>query len=83
PVVLPIVGSVPFLLPSPPKAFEKFQKRYGSVVGLKIFSLWSVMINEPHVIRASMAEKSFSGRRDFPLFKVRNKLITGTTDEPL
>ncbi|XP_046478170.1 cytochrome P450 306a1 [Neodiprion pinetum] len=64
---LPILGFLPWINPDAPhESFTILARKYGPVCGLRLGSLYTVLISEAHLVRQALAKDSLSGRA--PLF---------------
>ncbi|XP_042219648.1 cytochrome P450 2J4-like [Homarus americanus] len=83
PGVVPVLGSIPFMLPDATKAFQNWQKKFGNIVGMKMFNTWCIILYDTSIIKEALGSHAFSDRSNFPLFLIRNEMITGGSEEPL
>lgn len=77
PFALPIVGSIFSILPSPKESFSRFQKKYGPICSYKVFDNWSIIVNDPALMKPLLADPVFSGRKHLYLFSLRDEVISG------
>ncbi|KAG7170300.1 Methyl farnesoate epoxidase-like 2 [Homarus americanus] len=80
---VPVLGSIPFMLPDATKAFQNWQKKFGNIVGMKMFNTWCIILYDTSIIKEALGSHAFSDRSNFPLFLIRNEMITGGSEEPL
>ncbi|XP_042883981.1 cytochrome P450 2J4-like [Penaeus japonicus] len=77
PFALPILGNILSILPSPKDAFKRFQEKYGPICGYKVFDSWTVIINDPALMKPLLADPVFSARKHLYLFSLRDEVISG------
>ncbi|XP_076057956.1 cytochrome P450 2D20-like [Oratosquilla oratoria] len=76
PPILPLIGSLPFTGTPSSKNFFKLKKKYGKIIGFKMFNLKAVILNDTDVIKEAMHQIGSTGRPPIYFLKIRNKLIT-------
>ncbi|XP_043499324.1 cytochrome P450 306a1 [Polistes fuscatus] len=63
PLGLPIVGYLPWLNPKAPhQTLTQLTRKYGPICGLKMGSVYTVLLSDPRLIRQVLAKGTFSGR---------------------
>ncbi|XP_050700527.1 cytochrome P450 2J2-like isoform X6 [Eriocheir sinensis] len=78
PFALPLVGNALSVLFLTPKvAFRQFVKDHGGILTYKIFGQWAVLVSDPALMRAGLADPAASGRIDLLLFGTRDEIIKG------
>lgn len=60
---LPILGYLPWIDPQAPhQSLTDLVRKYGPVCGLKLGSLYTVLLADPQLVRQALAKEAFSGR---------------------
>lgn len=63
PIGIPVLGYLPFLNPSAPYVtLTTLQKKYGSIYGLKLGSVYTVVLCDANLIRDTLKRDIFTGR---------------------
>lgn len=63
PMGLPIVGYLPWLDSKKPyESLTTLSRKYGSVCGLQMGSVYTVLLSDPKLVRQTLAKDEFSGR---------------------
>ncbi|XP_050700522.1 cytochrome P450 2C15-like isoform X2 [Eriocheir sinensis] len=84
PFALPLVGNaLTILFLTPIGAFKKFAKDHGGILTYKVFGEWAVLVSDPAMMRAGLANPGLVGRNDNRLFGTRDDLIKGGKSPPL
>ncbi|XP_043683694.1 cytochrome P450 306a1 isoform X2 [Vespula pensylvanica] len=63
PLGLPIVGYLPWIDPKAPhETLTELTRKYGPICGLKMGSVYTVLLSDPRLIRQVFAKDTFAGR---------------------
>ena len=63
PYGLPIIGNLLSIDPKyPHESLTKISRKYGPICGIKMGSVYTVLLSEPKLIRQVLSNNSFSGR---------------------
>ncbi|KAK2583321.1 hypothetical protein KPH14_009323 [Odynerus spinipes] len=63
PMGLPIVGYLPWIDPKAPhETLTKLTRKYGPICGLRMGSVYTVILSDPRLVRQVLAKDAFSGR---------------------
>ncbi|MPC72944.1 Cytochrome P450 2J6 [Portunus trituberculatus] len=84
PFCLPFFGNaLHILLFSPKVAFEKFVNDYGGILSFRVFNTWGLLVSDPALMKAGLADTALSGRIDLILFEHRDAIIRKKKSSPL
>ncbi|KAI4500834.1 hypothetical protein M0802_004045 [Mischocyttarus mexicanus] len=76
PIGLPIVGYLPWINPKAPhETLTELTRKYGPICGLKMGSVYTVLLSDPRVIRQVLAKGLICAEGD--LWKDQRKFIAG------
>ena len=65
---LPVFGYLPFLNQDEPfKTLHRLSEQNGPIFGLRMGSVYTVVLNDPSLIKEAFAKSQFSGRAPLPL----------------
>lgn len=63
PICIPILGYLPFLNPKYPHfTLKKLAEKYGSMYGLYLGSVYTVVLSDANLVREALKRDEFSGR---------------------
>lgn len=63
PLGLPIVGYLPWIdSKAPHETLTELTRKYGPICGLKMGSVYTVLLSDPRIIRQVLSKDTFSGR---------------------
>ncbi|XP_063865486.1 cytochrome P450 2J4-like isoform X2 [Scylla paramamosain] len=84
PFCLPFFGNaLHIILLSPKVAFEKYVNDYGGILSYRVFNTWGLLVSDPALMKAGMADPALSGRIDLILFDHRDSIIRRNKSAPL
>lgn len=84
PFALPFFGNaLTILLQTPIVALKKYVEDYGGILSFRVFNQWRVLVSDPGLMRAGLADPATAGRIEVLVFGMRDVMIQGKENPPL